>query len=81
MLELAKEYPEYASTAKEVKLVETTAEAYYGAGYQDVQNRVPVIDNAISELNWSPRVNMHDALRKIFDAYRSQVGLARQLVD
>jgi nucleoside-diphosphate-sugar epimerase len=81
MLELAKEYPEYASTAKQVKLVETTAEAYYGAGYQDVQNRVPMIDNAVSELNWSPRVNMQDALRKIFDAYRGQVGVARQLVD
>jgi nucleoside-diphosphate-sugar epimerase len=81
MLELAREYPEYASSAKQVKLIETTAEAYYGAGYQDVQNRVPKIDNAIAELNWNPRVNMQDALRKIFDAYRSQVALARQLVD
>jgi nucleoside-diphosphate-sugar epimerase len=81
MLDMASQYPEYRSSASKVKLIETTAEAYYGAGYQDVQNRVPKIDNAMAELDWAPRVNMHDALRKIFDAYRGQVGAARELVD
>ncbi|MFP3507962.1 bifunctional UDP-4-keto-pentose/UDP-xylose synthase, partial [Burkholderia sp. SIMBA_062] len=45
MLELAAEFPEYADSAKQVKLVETASGAYYGNGYQDVQNRVPKIDN------------------------------------
>jgi nucleoside-diphosphate-sugar epimerase len=81
MLELAKSYPEYAASAARVKLVETTSGAYYGAGYQDVKNRVPKIDNTKAELGWTPSVNMQDALRMIFDAYRSQVSLARELVD
>lgn len=81
MLALAAEYPEYAGTASQVKLIETTSEAYYGRGYQDVQNRVPRIDNTCSELDWKPEVRMDEALRRIFDAYRGQVAQARQLVE
>lgn len=81
MLDLAKEYPEYAESAKKVKLVETTSGAYYGAGYQDVQSRVPKIENTMKDLGWAPQVAMADALRRIFDAYRGQVGEARSLVD
>ncbi|MGA2548803.1 MAG: bifunctional UDP-4-keto-pentose/UDP-xylose synthase [Burkholderiaceae bacterium] len=81
MLKLAAEYPEYAASAKRVQLIETTSADYYGGGYQDVQNRVPKIENTCTELQWQPRVKMDDALRRIFDAYRSQVGLARELVE
>ena len=81
MLDLALTYPEYAPTAKLVKIVETTADAYYGTGYQDVQNRVPNIDNTMRDLDWKPTVTMKDALKHIFDAYRGQVLEARQLVD
>ncbi|MDE2260054.1 MAG: bifunctional UDP-4-keto-pentose/UDP-xylose synthase [Betaproteobacteria bacterium] len=81
MLKLALEYPEYRETAQRVKLVETTSEAYYGKGYQDVQNRVPKITNTQADLEWAPQVSMADALRFIFDSYRGQVAEARGLVD
>lgn len=81
MLKLAAEYPEYADTAKRVKLVETSSGAYYGNGYQDVQNRVPKIANTMAELDWKPSTSMDDALRKIFEAYRGHVADARQLVE
>jgi nucleoside-diphosphate-sugar epimerase len=81
MLTLAAEYPEYAESAKQVTLVETSAGAYYGKGYQDVQNRVPKIDTTCAELGWAPTVSMADALRHIFDAYRGQVGEAKALMD
>jgi nucleoside-diphosphate-sugar epimerase len=81
MLKLATEYPEYADSAKKVELIETTSGAYYGAGYQDVQSRVPKIENTMRELDWAPQVAMADALRRIFDAYRGQVAEARGLVD
>ncbi len=81
MLALAAEYPEYAESAAKVKLIETTSGAYYGAGYQDVQNRVPKIENTMHELGWAPKVAMSDALSHIFDAYRGQVAEARSLVD
>ena len=81
MLKLAKEYPEYRDSAAKVKIVETTSDAYYGKGYQDVQNRVPKITNTCEELGWKPTTTMADTLRKIFDAYRSQISEARGLVD
>jgi nucleoside-diphosphate-sugar epimerase len=80
MLELAAEYPEYRETAKQVKLVETSSGAYYGTGYQDVQNRVPKIENTVSELGWSPQVNMRDALAKIFDSYKDKLVDAKDLI-
>ncbi len=81
MLELAAEYPEYAAGAQKVKIVETSSGAYYGAGYQDVQNRVPKIENTMQDLDWAPTTTMADALRGIFDAYRGQVAAAQALMD
>jgi nucleoside-diphosphate-sugar epimerase len=79
MLDLAAEYPEYAEGAKHVKLVDTSSGAYYGAGYQDVQNRVPKIDNTMEALGWKPEYAMRDALVKIFESYKDKLGEAKQL--
>jgi nucleoside-diphosphate-sugar epimerase len=81
MLELARSYPEYRDQSAKVKLVETTADAYYGKGYQDVQNRVPAIANTMADLGWAPKVDMATALRHIFEAYRGHVAEARGLVE
>ena len=81
MLELAKNYPEYADALAKVKVVETTSGEYYGKGYQDVQNRVPKIDNTCRDLDWQPTIPMDEALRRIFDSYRTHVADARGLVD
>jgi nucleoside-diphosphate-sugar epimerase len=81
MVDLALTYPEYRENAAKVTLVETTADAYYGKGYQDVQNRVPKIDATCADLGWRPTVNMEESLRRIFDAYRGQVAEARALVE
>jgi len=81
MVKLALQYDEYRGNAKKVKLVKTTATLYYGKGYQDVQNRVPKIVNTVKELGWKPRTNMAQALKHIFDAYRTHVAEARRLVE
>ena len=81
MLELAKEYPEYAENLAKVKVVETTSGDYYGKGYQDVQNRVPKIENTQRELDWTPVVTMPEALKGVFEYYRSQMINAQDLVN
>ena len=81
MLDLARQYPEYADSAAQVKILETTSAAYYGAGYQDTVHRVPKIDNTRADLDWQPRVSFEDALRSIFEAYRGDVAEARRLMD
>src|SRR5207249_4592544 len=80
MVDLALEYPEYRDAARKVKIVRTSAERYYGRGYQDMQNRVPNIAATKRDLGWRPRVGMKDALRHIYDAYRTHVAEARHLV-
>ncbi|HEX7328353.1 MAG TPA: bifunctional UDP-4-keto-pentose/UDP-xylose synthase [Casimicrobiaceae bacterium] len=81
MLALAARYPEYRDSAAQVKIVDVSAGDYYGSGYQDVQNRVPKIDNTCAELGWQPRVTMDEALVRIFEAYRGDVARARALVE
>ena len=81
MLELAAGFPEYREAARRVKLVETTSGAYYGAGYQDVQNRSPNIDGTRADLGWSPTVGLRDALTRILESYRQHVAEARSLVE
>ena len=80
MVELALEYPEYRASARKVRIKRTTAERYYGRGYQDMQNRVPKITTTQRDLGWKPRVGMRDALKRIFEAYRTQIAEARHLV-
>ncbi|MDO9273441.1 MAG: bifunctional UDP-4-keto-pentose/UDP-xylose synthase [Rugosibacter sp.] len=81
MLDMAKQFPEYAETAVKVTVQETTSGEYYGAGYQDTQHRVPKISNTMADLDWEPTVEFADALRSIFEAYRHDVAAARQLMD
>ncbi|MGC4027424.1 MAG: bifunctional UDP-4-keto-pentose/UDP-xylose synthase [Steroidobacteraceae bacterium] len=80
MLEMASRYPEYAEAAACVKLEDCAASDYYGAGYQDVQNRVPDIATTRADLRWTPRTSMETALQRIFDAYREHVREAQQLL-
>ena len=80
MVDLALQYAEYRDAAKKVRIVKTTADRYYGRGYQDVQNRVPKIENTMRDLKWRPRVAMRDALKRIYDAYRTDVAEAKHLV-
>ena len=81
LLKIAAEFPEYRENAARTKLIDTTSGAYYGGGYQDVQHRMPKITNTFDDLGWAPKVNMADALRHIYDAYRGQIAEAKGLVD
>jgi nucleoside-diphosphate-sugar epimerase len=81
MLRVAATYAEYRTNAAKVQLLDTTAAEYYGKGYQDVENRVPKIDNTRADLGWSPRVTMQQGLRQIFDAYRNQIAQAGSLLE
>jgi nucleoside-diphosphate-sugar epimerase len=81
MLDLAKTYPEYRDNAARVRIEEVSSHDYYGKGYQDVQNRVPKIDDTMRELGWAPKVDMATALARIFDSYRASIEEARALDD
>jgi nucleoside-diphosphate-sugar epimerase len=80
MLTLARSIPEYRKAAEQVELVDVSAHDYYGAGYQDVLQRVPDIAPAIADLDWRPQVDMRDALAALFAYYRDEAAAAADLV-
>ena len=80
MLEMSYQYPEYEAQARNVNIVEVTSGEYYGKGYQDIQSRVPFIENTCTELNWAPTVEVGKALQKIMDTYRHEVASAQALL-
>ena len=81
ILKLASSYPEYAKQAAKVRIVRTSAEKYYGKGYQDMQNRVPHIANTMRDLGWRPKVGMRDAVKRVLESYKTLVPEARRLVN
>ena len=81
MLEIAGEFDEYRPGAEKVALQVVDSGKYYGEGYQDIQTRVPWIENTRQELDWAPQVDVRDALRNIFEAYRHEVAQARALIE
>lgn len=43
---------------------------FYGAGYQDVTNRVPSINAIGNDLNWTPKYSFTDSLSNILDSIK-----------
>jgi len=81
MLAMAMSIPEYQPQASKVKIVDVSSVEYYGKGYQDIQNRVPFIENTCKELDWHPYVTTEAALERIFQTYRTEVTAAIALLD
>jgi nucleoside-diphosphate-sugar epimerase len=80
MLEIALSRPEYAPTARNTKLVDISADAYYGKGYADITARLPSIKNTTAELKWTPKTDMRAALNAIFDSYAQSLPSASALL-
>ncbi|MDR2268538.1 MAG: bifunctional UDP-4-keto-pentose/UDP-xylose synthase [Holosporaceae bacterium] len=69
LVALAGEYDQLREAVKKIKVTDTSAEEYYGVGYQDVSWRVPSIKKAETLLNWRPAITIDASLRKIMDFY------------
>jgi nucleoside-diphosphate-sugar epimerase len=81
MIEIGKKHPAYAQQAKAVKIREVGSAEFYGKGYEDVQARVPWIQNTKADLGWTPKGGMEEILGAVFDAYAAEVTAAAQLID
>jgi len=79
MLEVARSRPEYRHAAQQVRILDVSSARYYGEGYQDIQTRVPSIENTCRDLKWRPTTDMATALQAIFAAYAGDLQQAREL--
>ncbi|GJM06476.1 MAG: NAD-dependent dehydratase [marine bacterium B5-7] len=65
-------YPNYAEQAKKTNLVDVDAAKYYGEGYQDVDARVPSIENAKKYLDWAPTIDLATSLKRTLDFHLAE---------
>ena len=73
ILALAPEFPYFRDNLDKIRIAVTGSGKYYGEGYQDMINRTPYIRNTQRELNWKPRVNLRQALKRTFAAYVAEL--------
>ncbi|MCD6047461.1 MAG: arnA [Gammaproteobacteria bacterium] len=66
-----KNFPSLAEQANKAEIVSVSAEAYFGAGYQDVNARVPSIKRAETILHWKPVTSLQKGIRKTLEFYFS----------
>jgi nucleoside-diphosphate-sugar epimerase len=81
MLTLAAEFPQWRERASRVRVVDVSAQSYYGAGYQDMVNRRPEIASTCEDLQWRPTIGMEQTLKGLFEFYGAQLPTAGHLID
>ena len=59
-----KEHPAWRSVAEAAVLEERPAAAYYGSGYEDIDDRRPSVAKAQKLLGWSPRIDFTETVRR-----------------
>ena len=62
-------HPDHQRDREYSDIVETSSEAYYGKGYQDIYSRKPDIAKARTLLGWEPRIGLEDALRMTLHSF------------
>jgi len=72
LLDIVGEFPGYKDIRSQIKIVTTKGEEYYGAGYQDIETRVPKVENAKKYLSWKPTTPMREAVKKTVEYYMRQ---------
>ena len=69
MIEIVKEYPDYADIEERVNIIAVQGETYYGKGYQDLTARVPCIKYAKTILGWHPTTDLKNGLERMINYY------------
>lgn len=78
LIAMAPAYPYFKENVGKVKAVNINSAEHYGGGYQDVQNRIPYIENTKKDLNWQPKVSMQRALEQTYEAYIEYLDQAQK---
>jgi nucleoside-diphosphate-sugar epimerase len=69
MVRVLAQFPGYEHKKKSARIVEQSAEQYYGDQYQDIVRRVPSVRRAKELLGWTPKIGFEDALRRTIGHY------------
>ncbi|OUO93291.1 bifunctional UDP-4-keto-pentose/UDP-xylose synthase [Cloacibacillus sp. An23] len=64
LIEEAKNFPVFREAAEAAELEVIPATDYYGANYDDMENRVPSVQKIERRLGWRPKTGMREMLRR-----------------
>jgi UDP-4-amino-4-deoxy-L-arabinose formyltransferase/UDP-glucuronic acid dehydrogenase (UDP-4-keto-hexauronic acid decarboxylating) len=74
LLEMFKQHLDHKKDKTFSQIVIKPSGEFYGAGYQDIQTRVPSIENARTRLGWEPKVGLDEALRRTLDSFLEEIA-------
>jgi UDP-4-amino-4-deoxy-L-arabinose formyltransferase/UDP-glucuronic acid dehydrogenase (UDP-4-keto-hexauronic acid decarboxylating) len=66
---LFRQHPDHRNDKKYSEIIETSAEKYYGKGYQDIYTRKPSIEKAKKLLKWKPKYGLEESLRLTLNSF------------
>lgn len=64
VIKFAKTSKKYGENAEKIKLISVSSDEHYGKSYQDVAARVPSIERAKHDLDWSPKISMEELVKR-----------------
>jgi nucleoside-diphosphate-sugar epimerase len=70
--DLFRQHPDHVNDESYAEIVETSADSYYGKGYQDILTRKPAVDKARRLLGWEPRTDLITSLKITLDAFLAE---------
>jgi nucleoside-diphosphate-sugar epimerase len=80
LVDVLVEFPGWEGLRETAVFEKISSQDYYGAGYQDIQSRVPDITQAREVLSWEPVVGLREALRRTI-AYYAEHGVSPRASD
>jgi UDP-4-amino-4-deoxy-L-arabinose formyltransferase/UDP-glucuronic acid dehydrogenase (UDP-4-keto-hexauronic acid decarboxylating) len=66
---LFKEHPDHKKDKSYSEIIDVSADAYYGKGYQDIYTRKPSIEKARKLLNWEPKIGLEESMRLTLNSF------------
>ena len=75
LITLFKEHPCYSEDRFNPRVVVKESQSFYGENYQDINTRVPSINNAKEILGWQPKTPLDTALKLTLESFLKEVGL------
>lgn len=74
LIQTLKNYPLFKERAEKTIIKHVASKEHYGNYYQDVQNRVPSIKNAMEYLLWKPTVTLEESIKKTLNYHLEHLG-------
>ncbi|MFZ3105314.1 MAG: hypothetical protein WA096_11515, partial [Smithella sp.] len=66
---LFKQHPDHRNDKTYSKIIDTSADTFYGKGYQDIYTRKPSIEKAGKLLNWEPKIGLEESMRLTLNSF------------